>query len=492
MPDPMRVRFAPSPTGYLHVGGARTALFNWLMARGAGGVFVLRIEDTDRERSSDAMTAAILEGLGWLGLDWDEGPFHQADGLDRHRLAVGRLLESGAAYRCFCTPAQLEERRAAATGGDAFRYDRTCLAADAGESAKRSRDGEVFAVRFQIPEGATEWDDLVHDRMHYAHEDIEDFVIQRSDGTPTYNLAVVADDIEMRITHVVRGDDHLANTPKQILLYQALGEPLPQFGHLPMILGPDAKRLSKRHGATAVGEYEEQGLLPEALVNFLALLGWNPGDDQEIMSTEELIARFSVERINKKSAVFDPEKLAWMNSQHLSGKDAPELFPLVLSRWIGAGLLSEAEAADRRDWLHRLIDLLKPRTRVLDDFVWQARPYLAPRVEYDPAATAKHWANAEATASGLDEIQSALAALDEWSGEAVEEVLRELAAKRGVGFGKVVHPLRLALSGGSVSPGIDQVLVVMGPAMVSQRIAAAIEWLGTPAGERVDMPPSPA
>ena len=292
--DSPRVRFAPSPTGFLHVGGARTALFNWLYAQQMGGVFVLRIEDTDRERSSAEMTQAILDGLQWLGLGWDEGPFHQADGAERHRADVDRLLSGGAAYRCFCTAEELEARRDAAgkEAEEAFRYDRTCVALEPGESRRRAEAGESFSVRFLIPEGTTEWDDLVHGATRFRNADIEDFVILRTDGTPTYNLAVVSDDLAMGITHVIRGDDHLSNTPKQILLYEALRAPTPTFGHLPMILGPDGKRLSKRHGATAVGEYAGKGILSQALVNFLALLGWNPGDEREIMTLPELISAF--------------------------------------------------------------------------------------------------------------------------------------------------------------------------------------------------------
>ena len=243
-----RVRFAPSPTGYLHVGGARTALFNWLYARGQGGVFVLRIEDTDRERSSDEMTQAILDGMTWLGLDWDEGPFHQADGFDRHRADVQKIVDAGSAYRCFCSPAELQAKRDAL--GDEYRYDRACANLDPADVERRLAEEQPFTVRFRVPEGTTGWDDVVHGETRFRNEDIDDFIILRSDGTPIYNLAVVSDDIEMRITHVLRGDDHLSNTPKQILLYRALGAEVPTFGHLPMILGPDGKRLSKRHGAT--------------------------------------------------------------------------------------------------------------------------------------------------------------------------------------------------------------------------------------------------
>ena len=475
MPDTPRVRFAPSPTGYLHVGGARTALFNWLYARGHGGVFVLRIEDTDRERSSDEMTQAILDGMRWLGLDWDEGPYHQADGFDRHRADVDRLLEGALAYRCFCTPEELQAKRDAA--GDEYRYDRACAALSPAEITRRMNDGERFTVRFRVPEGVTEWDDAVHGVTTFQNASIDDFIILRSDGTPIYNLAVVSDDIHMRITHVVRGDDHLSNTPRQILLYRALGAEVPVFAHLPMILGSDGKRLSKRHGATAVGEYQERGILPQALVNFLALLGWNPGDEQEIMTIAELVARFSLERVNKKSAIFDPDKLDWMNAQHVIRMSGAELLPLVAPALVAEGLTTEQEIQDREDWFHSLMDLLKPRAHGLGGFTDQARAYLAPSLEYESAGVAKHWKDPEETAAGLEEVAGVLAEVDPWEAPALEAALRALAEKRGVAFGKVVHPLRLALTGSTVSPGIHEVLAQMGRELVEQRIRAAIRVL---------------
>jgi glutamyl-tRNA synthetase len=472
----IRVRFAPSPTGYLHVGGARTALFNWLFARHHGGVFVLRIEDTDRERSSEAMTRAILEGMEWLGLDWDEGPFHQADGVERHRRDALRLLESGHAYRCFCTPEELEARRARAAGApEAFRYDRTCLLTVSPEEAeRRAAAGQPYAVRFRVPEGTTAWDDAVHGRVEFDNAAIEDFIILRSDGTPVYNMAVVSDDIEMRITHVIRGDDHVSNTPKQILLYRALGQEPPIFAHVPMILGPDGKRLSKRHGATAVGEYRDQGILPEAMVNFLALLGWSPGGDQEVFDVDELIRRFSLEGINKKSAVFDPQKLEWMNGQHLSRLSAADLEPEITERIVRAGLARAEDLAARRDWYHRLIDLLKVRARSLDDIVEQARSYLLDRVVYDEEAVRKHWKDPAEVRARLAALRQRLAAAPAWDEATLEAELRALADELGVGAGKLIHPLRVSLTGTAVSPGIFEVLVVMGPELALRRLDDAI------------------
>src|SRR5438270_7693768 len=334
-----RLRFAPSPTGYLHVGGARTARFNWLFVRHYGGQFLLRVEDTDRARSTDASTRAIFEGLEWLGLQWDEDVVYQGANLERHRNDAQRLLERGAAYRCFCTPEEIDQRRREAeAAGDAFKYDRRCDRLPADEVSRRVGAGMPFVLRFRVPDGETSWDDLVHREITFPNKDIEDFVVLRSDGTPIYNMAVVSDDIAMRITVVMRGDDHISNTPKQIMIYEALGSTLPRFAHLPMIHGLDGKKLSKRHGATAVGDYRHEGILPQAMLNFLALLGWSPGNDIEIMTVPQMIELFSVEGLSRKAAIFDPKKLEWMNGQHLSLLASGELLPLVSSALIDAEL----------------------------------------------------------------------------------------------------------------------------------------------------------
>jgi glutamyl-tRNA synthetase len=471
----MRVRFAPSPTGYLHVGGARTALFNWLLARHNGGVFVLRIEDTDRERSSAAMTDAILDSMAWLGLHWDEGPYHQADGLERHRDDVTRLLHDGAAYRCFCTPAEIEVRRKAAAETESYRYDRHCLTRVSPEEAQRRAATEPFTVRFRVPEGLTAWEDAIHGRIAFDNAEIEDFIILRTDGTPIYNLAVVSDDVHMRITHVVRGDDHISNTPKQILLYQALGKPVPAFGHVPLILGTDGKRLSKRHGATAVGEYRRLGILPQAMVNFLALLGWSPGNDEEIFTVAELVDRFTLDGVNAKSAVFDVQKLYWLNGQHLNRMSAESLEAVVLEALARAGLETAGAAADGA-WLHALIELLKPRARTIDDLVSQARPYIDARVAYDPEATGKYWKDSE-VGGRLRALASAFAAVAEWNPTSLEEALRRLAAESGIGGGKLIHPLRVALTGQAVSPGIFDVAALMGRERVLARLEEAVTEL---------------
>jgi len=473
-----RLRFAPSPTGYLHVGGARTALFNWLYAKKYGGQFLLRIEDTDKARSTDESTRAIFEGLEWLGLNWDEQVVYQGANLPRHQADAKRLLEIGAAYRCFCTPAELDERRREAEARkEAFRYDRRCDLLPRDEVERRVAAGMPHVIRFRLPDGVTEWDDLVHGRIAFPNKDIDDFVILRSDGTPIYNLAVVSDDIAMRITIVMRGDDHISNTPKQIQLYHALGAPLPTFAHLPMIHGLDGKKLSKRHGATAVGDYQHYGLLPGAMLNFLALLGWSPGGDREVMTIPEMIELFSVDGLQKKAAIFDPKKLEWMNGQHLSMVPLEDLEPRVTPKIIEARLATEEELVERRDWYLRLLELLRVRSRTIDDIVNQARPYFLEDIDYDPVAVAKNWKDTAEAASLLGDTRDALSSVEVWDTPMLESSLRSLAEKRGIAAGKIFQPLRVALTGLTVSPGIFEMLVQMGRAMSIKRIDKALKKL---------------
>jgi glutamyl-tRNA synthetase len=472
-----RLRFAPSPTGYLHVGGARTALFNWLYAKRYSGQFLLRIEDTDRERSTEASTRAIFDGLSWLGLDWDEDVVHQGDNLERHRADVQQLLDRGHAYRCFCTPAQLDEmRREAESRRDAFQYDRRCYRLDRTEVERRVAAGEPHVVRFLMPEGETSWDDLVHGRITFPNRDIGegDFIVLRSDGTPIYNMAVVSDDIAMRITLVMRGDDHISNTPKQILLYRALGGELPQFAHLPMIHGMDGKKLSKRHGATAVADYQHLGILPDAMANFLALLGWSPGNDIEVMTVDEMVRLFSTEGLLRKAAVFDPQKLEWMNGQHLSLMPVERLEPRVTPAIVRAGLATAEELAARRTWYLSLLDLLKVRARTIDDIVRQAEPYFQDEIVYDQDAVAKQWKDRSATAELLTAVRERLADLASWTPDAIEQSLRAFAEGRSVAPGKIFQPLRVALTGLSVSPGIFDVLSLLGRERSLQRISQAL------------------
>src|SRR6056297_1321897 len=388
----IRVRFAPSPTGYLHVGGARTALFNWLLARNTGGTFILRIEDTDRNRSSEAHTEAILDGLGWLGLDVDEGPFFQSEGVDRHATQARRLLEEGKAYRDFSSPDELRAEAERLGVGHPSTLARR-WADDMGpeESERRAAAGDPFAIRLRVPVGQTRWTDLVHGPMSFDNHDIDDFVVLRADGSPVYNLAVVSDDAEQRVDTVIRGDDHISNTPKQILLYEALDFPVPDFGHVPMILGSDGKRLSKRHGATAVEQYAEQGILPDAMVNFLALLGWNPGDEQEVMDRETLIERFSMERVNHTSAVFDTDKLGWMNGQYLAEMPVGEVLPLFIEALERAGYDASTWESRPDGWLVELAALLKVRARSVVEMVDQAKPFLGAIEGYEEKAARKQF-----------------------------------------------------------------------------------------------------
>jgi len=473
-----RLRFAPSPTGYLHVGGARTALFNWLYARKFDGELLLRIEDTDKARSTEESTRAIFEGLQWLGLNWDNGVVYQGANLARHQADARKLLEIGAAYRCFCTPVELEQRRREAEARkEAFKYDRRCDRLSSEEIERRVSAGTPYVIRFRVPEGTTEWDDMVHERIAFPNKDIEDFVILRSDATPIYNLAVVSDDIAMGITNVMRGDDHISNTPKQILLYRALGAPLPMFAHLPMIHGLDGKKLSKRHGATAVGDYQHYGLLPGAMLNFLALLGWSPGGDREIMTVPEMIDLFSVDGLQKKAAIFDPKKLEWMNGQHLSMIPLEELEPRVTPAIVTARLATEEELVERREWYLRLLDLLRVRSRTIDDIVRQAGPYFLEDIEYDPAAVEKNWKDRAEASALLRVTREALAAVSEWKPEALEASLRSLAESRGITAGKVFQPLRVALTGLTVSPGIFEMLVQMGRELSIKRIDQALAVL---------------
>jgi glutamyl-tRNA synthetase len=483
---PPRLRFAPSPTGYLHVGGARTALFNWLYVRRHGGAFILRIEDTDVERSSTDMVAGILTSLTWLGLDWDEGPvvggphapYFQSGRLGRYRQAADRLVASGHAYYCYCRPDELKARRAAASRDDeTWMYDRACRRLAADEVARREAAGAPRAIRFFVPEGRTAVDDLVHGRIEVDHAHLDDFVVLRSDGHPTYHLSVVVDDVQMDVTHVVRGDDHISNTPKQVLLYRAMGAALPVFAHVPLILGPDRKRLSKRHGATSVGEYERQGILPEAMVNFLALLGWSPGTNDEVFSRDELIARFSLEGISGGNAVFNPDKLEWFNQQHIMRLPAAEILARLGRELAAEGLdLSGMDPAER-DRIARAVDLVKPRARRLTDVVTHLRPFVAAAIARDEAAVRKYLGD-PALRPHLSAWRDRLRGVEPFDPAALESALRALADERGIKAGALIHATRVAVTGQAVSPGVFDVLALVGRERVLARLGEAVTLLG--------------
>ncbi|HHW15332.1 MAG TPA: glutamate--tRNA ligase, partial [Firmicutes bacterium] len=394
----VRVRFAPSPTGYLHVGGARTALFNWLFARHYGGTFVLRIEDTDRERSTEESVQAILDGLTWLGLDWDEGPgvggpygpYFQTQRLESYHAYAEKLVKMGRAYKCYCTPEELEQRRKEALAhGQAPKYDRTCCQLTEAERQRLEAEGRRPVIRFRaLDEGETVLDDLIRGRIVFDNSTLDDFVIIKSDGLPTYNFAAVIDDAAMEMTHIIRGDDHISNTPRQIQVYEALGLPLPKFAHVPMILGSDKTRLSKRHGATAIGQYREAGYLPETMVNYLALLGWSLNATETVFSREELIKHFTLERCSKNPAVFDPKKLEWLNGVYIRQSSLERLAELLLPDLLKAGLLTEAEAADpaRRAYVRKVIALQQTRLRLLTEFVPTSAYFFRDPEAYEEAA----------------------------------------------------------------------------------------------------------
>jgi glutamyl-tRNA synthetase len=476
-----RVRFAPSPTGYLHVGGARTALFNWLFARRLGGVFVLRIEDTDLERSSQEMVEGILDGLRWLGLDWDEGPgiggeygpYFQSERLERHRAMAEKLVTQGHAYYCYCTNDELKAKREAAeAAGGGWRYDRTCYSLDVEEIASREAAGTPRVIRFRVPAGDAGFEDLVHGRIDFDGANIEDFVLLRSDRQPTYQLSVVSDDVEMKITHVVRGDDHISNTPKQILLYRAAGADVPKFAHVPLILGPDKKRLSKRHGATSVTEYARQGYLPEAMFNFLSLLGWSPGTDQELFTRDALVRAFALEGISGGNAVFNPEKLDWFNQQHIA-RLAPDELAIRVKPWLEtAGLWRDDYLTDRHAWFFAVLELLRPRAKRLDDFASQGALFFRDAIEYDAAAVETHL-RAPGVDAHLAAIDAAFGALETFDPASTESALRALADARSVKAGVLIHAVRVAVAGKTVSPGLFDVLALLGRDRVHARIAAA-------------------
>ena len=478
-PEKLRVRFAPSPTGYLHVGGARTALFNWLFASHFGGTLVLRIEDTDLERSTPEMVGGILQGLQWLGITWDEGPYYQTRRVDLYRAAAARLLENGAAYYCFCRREELEARRSkAAQEGRPTRYEGTCRRIGRGEALRRKDAGEPAALRFAVPEnGSTGFDDAVFGNVEFANTELEDFVLLRSDGSPTYHLSVVADDIDLRITHIIRGADHISNTPKQVLLYQALGAAMPVFAHVPLILGPDRTRLSKRHGAISVTTYREEGIVPEAFRNFLALLGWTPPEGiPEVLSDEELIRLFGLDAISKSNAVFDRDKLDWFNTEYIRTYPAEKLLPLVEEEWKRAGVTPTRD----RNSLLAAIDLLKARARNLKDFVGSFRAFFTEEFAPDPAAVEKFLKDASVRRM-LVELGERYAVAQDFSEQGTEKVLRDFAAEKSVKAGALINGARVALTGQGVAPSLFAVMSNLGKERTTQRLKNAPSLVVTPA-----------
>ncbi len=484
---PPRVRFAPSPTGKLHVGGARTAIFNWAFARATGGAFILRIEDTDPERSTEENEQVILRAMRWLGLDWDEGPevggefgpYRQSERFARYDALVERLLAEGKAYYCFCSPEKLEaDREAARTRKDPFQgYPRTCRSIDPAEAKARAEAGEPCIVRLKVPldRGDVHVHDLIHGDVTFNAKELDDFVIRRTDGTPTYNFCVVADDAAMEITHVVRGDDHLSNTPRQVLVYEALGLEPPLFAHVPMICGPDGKKLSKRHGATSVEEWRDEGYDPEAFVNYLALLGWSLDGETTVVPREVLCREFSLERISKNPAVFDPKKLLWLNAEYLQAKTDEEFAREVLEpELVAAGLVEEGAASADPEWFALLAQILKPRAKLAPDVVGLSRFLFGDEVAIDEKARAKALEK-EGAKAALTAAKAALIELDSFTGDEIDVALEPLPEELGQSKRNFYQAIRAAETGSLASPPLGPSLELLGKERALKRLDAAME-----------------
>ncbi|RJP93949.1 MAG: glutamate--tRNA ligase [Desulfobacteraceae bacterium] len=459
-------RFPPSPTGYLHLGGARTAIFNWLYARHTGGRFILRIEDTDVERSTQESVDAIFEALDWLGIDWDEGPYYQSKRFDVYKEHIARMIDSGHAYYCTCTPEQVEQmRNAARESGGKPKYDGTCR-----DKNLKQQDGAV--VRFKAPlTGSTVVDDKIRGPIAFANTELDDFIIARGDGSPMYNLAVVVDDITMNINTIIRGDDHISNTPKQILLYQALGCDVPDFGHVPMVLGHDKSRLSKRHGAMSVTAYRDMGYHPDAMLNFLVRLGWSHGD-QEFFTRAELIEKFNLEHIGRSAGVFNPEKLLALNGEHIRAAATPDLVPHLLPFLKAKGI-----AAEPGDYLNGVIDTLKPRSKTFIEMADGAGFYFQEKPVYDAQAAAK-FLKSDLLAP-MKQLTDAISQTETFDETSLEDLFKKVMEDADLKFGKIAQPVRVALTGGTVSPGIFEMMIALGKSRVVSRLKDAVLFMET-------------
>ncbi|MDA1000453.1 MAG: glutamate--tRNA ligase [bacterium] len=467
MSDNVRVRFAPSNTGHLHIGGARTALFNWFFARHHGGTAILRVEDTDRERSTEEFYDAILEAFEWLDIAWDEGPIRQSGRMALYQAAAQKLLASGHAFRCTCTPDAVEQMRdLARKEGRVPKYDGTCRGRyDADPDAP-------FCLRLRAPDtGQTVVEDLLAGAVTFENDQLDDMVIVRTDGAPMYNFCVAVDDVDMQITHVIRGNDHLSNTPKQLLVYAALGEAPPRFAHISMILGSDKKRLSKRHGATSVLEYKSQGYLPEALINYLVRLGWSLGD-QEIFTRDEIIENFTIEGLNRSAAVFNPEKLLWVNQEYIKEGDAARLCDLMEAALRAEGL--DPDTIPREGRLG-VVEELRTRARTIVELTEGARFFFTGHVEYEEKAANK-FLTVESGAT-LATLRDGLSALDAFTPEAIKALFEAVMEKEGLGLGKIAQPVRVAVTGGTVSPGIFETLALLGKERTRARLDAALAYI---------------
>ncbi|MBN1222972.1 MAG: glutamate--tRNA ligase [Candidatus Aminicenantes bacterium] len=466
----VRVRFAPSPTGYLHIGAARTAIFNWLFARRHKGKFILRIEDTDVSRSSEEMTADILEALTWLGVDWDEGPIYQSLRMNLYRQKASELVERGYAYYCFCSPEEIQKRKEEGKAvGKFWEYDRRCLNLSPEEKKKYVSEGRTGAIRFLVPETDIRYKDLLHGEISVKSSTIEDFVLLRNDGLPTYHLSVVVDDIDLEITHVIRGDDHISNTPKQLLLYRAFGAEPPEFAHQSLILGQDKKKLSKRHGVTSVLQFRDQGYLSLALFNFLALMSWSPGAGERVYEREEMIAGFSLDKKSRGNPVFDMDKLDWLNGQVINRMTAEKLASYVKDELQMLDLWQDDLEGSRKEWFFRLLDLLKDRRRTKKEFVYSLRPFLSDDFPFEVEGIQKYLVDERLT-DLMPKLQDDFQNIHEFTADNIEEALRGRADKEGIKAAFFIHALRVLTLGMKVSPGIFDVLELLGKERTVRRI----------------------
>jgi len=463
----IRVRFAPSPTGHLHIGSARTALFNWLFARSQGGKFVLRIEDTDTARSTEEFLEGIIEGMKWLGLDWDEGPFLQSERYDMYKKHIEDLIAAGDAYHCYCSPEELDaHRKEAMSAGKPLRYNRKCR--DLSEAV----EGVSPVVRFKMPlDGSIVIDDMIKGMVTFNNEELDDLIIARSDNTPTYNLVVVADDVDMGITHVIRGEDHLNNTPKQAHIYKALGSDTPRFAHQSLILGPDKGKMSKRHGATSVLEYRKQGYLPSALTNYLIRLGWSHGD-QEVFTTDELIKYFSMDKVGTSASVYDKDKLQWLNAEHIKMTPPETMLGHLTPYLVKEGIVEDGWTPEP-EWFKRALSTLVERAKDLNELAAAMRYYIAETVEFDPKASKKFFK--PETRELFEEAIKELEGLEDFTASGIEECFKAICERRDLGLGKLAQPVRVAITGGTASPGIFDVLEIVGKERTLMRLNKAIE-----------------
>jgi glutamyl-tRNA synthetase len=486
MDKEIRVRFAPSPTGNLHIGGARTALFNWLFARHNGGRFILRIDDTDLARSTEESTRAIFSALKWLGLDWDEGPevggpygpYFQSQRLEIYKKIAHELVDKGLAYYCYCTPEELAERRKQAMAeGKAPRYDGRCRDLTLEERAKKEDEGRRPTIRLRIPDtGETVVQDYFRGDVAFANDALDDFIILKSNGMPAYNFACVVDDAAMKITHILRAEEHLSNTPKQVLLYQALGQPLPVFAHVSMILAPDRSKLSKRHGATSVEEFRDQGYLPEALINYLALLGWSPEGEDELFSLPELVEQFSLDRVGKTAAVYDVKKLTWMNGHYLNQEDLDLIVELALPFLQRKNLVPEEPTPEEMAYIKKVVGAVRTRVKTLAEIADASEYFFIDDFSYEEKGVRKHFQK-EGVVDRLKMARQRLAALDTFDLENTEKVYRDLSDELGIKTGMIIHPTRMALSGRTMGPGLFDIMVILGKEKTLQRLDRAVQFI---------------